>query len=203
MALAYSYRRVSSGGKAQGDKSGLQRQEQALKDWMRRHPDFRLAEELLDPGVSAYTGRNRTQGALGRFLAAARSGSIPKGSVLVVEDHELNRKILCRMLETLGLAPGVACNGREAVAAVSEGRFDLVLMDCRMPVMDGLEAARAIRAAEADGSSRVRIVALTGNTSAEDLDACRRAGMDGMVPKPVALEDLRALLAEISARERA
>ena len=124
-------------------------------------------------------------------------------SVLVVEDHELNRKILCRMLETLGLAPSVACNGREAVAAVSEGRFDLVLMDCRMPVMDGLEAARAIRAAEADGSSRVRIVALTGNTSAEDLDACRRAGMDGMVPKPVALEDLRALLAEISARERA
>jgi len=87
MALAYSYRRVSSGGQAQGDKSGLQRQEQALKDWMRRHPDFRLAEELLDPGVSAYTGRNRTQGALGRFLAAARSGSIPKGSVLVVEDH--------------------------------------------------------------------------------------------------------------------
>ena len=87
MALAYSYRRVSSGGQAQGDKSGLQRQEEALKDWMRRHPDFRLAEELLDPGVSAYTGRNRTQGALGRFLEAARSGSIPKGSVLVVEDH--------------------------------------------------------------------------------------------------------------------
>ena len=87
MALAYSYRRVSSGGQAQSDKSGLQRQEQALKDWMRRHPDFRLAEELLDPGVSAYTGRNRLQGALGRFLAAARSGSIARGSVLVVEDH--------------------------------------------------------------------------------------------------------------------
>ena len=87
MALAYSYRRVSSGGQAQSDKSGLQRQEQALKDWMRRHPDFRLAEELLDPGVSAYTGRNRLQGALGRFLAAARSGAIARGSVLVVEDH--------------------------------------------------------------------------------------------------------------------
>ena len=66
MALVYSCRRVSSGGQAQGDKSGLQRQEQALKNWMRRHPDFRLAEELLDPGISAYTGRNRTQGALGR-----------------------------------------------------------------------------------------------------------------------------------------
>ena len=59
MALAYSYRRVSSGGQAQGEKSGLQRQEQALKDWMRRYADFRLAEELLDPGISAYTGRNR------------------------------------------------------------------------------------------------------------------------------------------------
>ena len=87
MALAYSYRRVSSGGQAQGEKSGLKRQEHALKDWMRRHPDFRLAEEFLDPGVSAYTGRNRIQGALGRFLAAARSGWIPKGSVLVVENH--------------------------------------------------------------------------------------------------------------------
>ena len=48
MALVYSYRRVSTGGQANSDKSGLQRQEQALKDWMRRHPDFRLAEELLD-----------------------------------------------------------------------------------------------------------------------------------------------------------
>ncbi len=88
MALAYSYRRVSSGGQAHSDKSGLQRQEQALKDWMRRHPDYQLAEELLDQGVSAYTGQNRIKGALGRFLASARSGSIPKGSVLVVEESQ-------------------------------------------------------------------------------------------------------------------
>ena len=102
MALAFSYRRVSSGGQAQGEKSGLKRQEHALKDWMRRHPDFRLAEEFLDPGVSAYTGRNRIQGALGRFLAAARSGWIPKGSVLVVEDHRrFSRQEPLDILESL------------------------------------------------------------------------------------------------------
>ena len=87
MALAYSYRRVSTGGQASEKRSGLQRQQDALRDWLRRHPQYQLAEALIDPGVSAYSGRNRQRGALGAFLAAAQADRVPPGSVLVVEDH--------------------------------------------------------------------------------------------------------------------
>jgi DNA invertase Pin-like site-specific DNA recombinase len=87
MPLAYSYRRVSTGGQASDKRSGLQRQEEALRDWLRRHPEYQLAEALIDPGVSAYSGRNRQRGALGAFLAAAKKGGVPAGTVLVVEDH--------------------------------------------------------------------------------------------------------------------
>ena len=87
MALAYSYRRVSTGGQASEKRSGLQRQEEALRDWLRSHPEFQLAEALIDPGVSAYSGRNRQRGALGGFLSAAQADRVPPGSVLVVEDH--------------------------------------------------------------------------------------------------------------------
>jgi DNA invertase Pin-like site-specific DNA recombinase len=87
MPLAYSYRRVSTGGQASEKRSGLQRQQDALRDWLRRHPEYQLAEALIDPGVSAYSGRNRQRGALGAFLAAAQADRVPSGSVLVVEDH--------------------------------------------------------------------------------------------------------------------
>lgn len=87
MALAYSYRRVSTGGQASEKRSGLQRQQDALRDWLRRHPEYQLAEALIDPGVSAYSGRNRQRGALAGFLSAAQADRVPPGSVLVVEDH--------------------------------------------------------------------------------------------------------------------
>lgn len=87
MALAYSYRRVSTGGQASEKRSGLQRQEEALRDWLRSHSEYQLAEVLIDPGVSAYSGRNRQRGALGGFLSAAQADRVPPGSVLVVEDH--------------------------------------------------------------------------------------------------------------------
>ena len=87
MALAYSYCRVSTGGQASEKRSGLQRQEDALREWLRHHRDYQLAETLIDPGVSAYSGRNRQRGALGGFLSAAQADRVPPGSVLVVEDH--------------------------------------------------------------------------------------------------------------------
>jgi CheY-like chemotaxis protein/nitrogen-specific signal transduction histidine kinase len=123
-------------------------------------------------------------------------------SVLVVEDNEMNRKILAKMLRLLGVAPSVACDGREALEAVRAGNFDLVLMDCRMPVMDGLQATRAIRAAETPGSVGPRIIALTGNASEEDAALCREAGMDGLMAKPVALGQLREVLSETEVADR-
>jgi DNA invertase Pin-like site-specific DNA recombinase len=87
LPAAYSYRRVSTGGQASDKKSGLERQEKALKLWLKQHKDFQLAEALIDPGMSAYSGKNRRRGALGLFLGEAEAGRIPRGSVLVVEDH--------------------------------------------------------------------------------------------------------------------
>ena len=84
MALADSYRRVSSGGQAQSDKSGLQSQEQALKDWMRRHPDYWMAEELLDPDISLIPVGISLRGLL-VASCKPKNRNVPWRSVLVVE----------------------------------------------------------------------------------------------------------------------
>ena len=103
MPLAWSYARVSSTAQAGADRSGLERQDQALAGWLRDHPDYQLQEALADHGVSASQGRNRTRGALARFLAAADAGQVPAGSVLVVESlsrfsREAERQVLTTLL---------------------------------------------------------------------------------------------------------
>ena len=85
MPLAWSYARTSTAKQAAAERSGMERQEQALKQWLRDHPEFELAEALVDAGVSAGKGKHRKRGALSRFLEMGRSGTIPAGSCLVVE----------------------------------------------------------------------------------------------------------------------
>jgi CheY-like chemotaxis protein len=98
------------------------------------------------------------------------------------------------MLDMLGFDVITASNGREGVAAaVAEEELAVILMDCQMPVMDGLAAARAIRAAE-NGGRRVPIIALTGNAMPGDREACVAAGMDDYLAKPFSLSALRAML---------
>lgn len=122
--------------------------------------------------------------------SAADSGSPPR--VLLAEDNEVNRRVAMRMLEKLGCQADVATTGLEAVAMSRSQAYDLILMDCQMPELDGLDATRQIRACEREASgSRTRIVALTANASAEDRRACSDAGMDGFLSKPIALGELR------------
>ena len=109
--------------------------------------------------------------------------------MLVAEDHSVNRKVIVGLLARLGVTPTVVGDGAQALDAVRTSRFDLVLMDVMMPVMDGLEATRRIRAEVGDAP---RIVALTANATAEDAATCRDAGMDGFLPKPVRFQDLKA-----------
>ena len=117
-----------------------------------------------------------------------------RSSVLVAEDNPVNRKVVLRLLERRGHDVVVVSNGREAVEAVQQRRFDLVLMDCQMPVMDGFEATSSIRALEGEFGYHVPIVALTANALEGDRPRCLDAGMDSYLAKPVrALELFEAV----------
>ncbi|HSK56675.1 MAG TPA: response regulator, partial [Jiangellales bacterium] len=104
-----------------------------------------------------------------------------------------NRMLAVRLLERLGYRPEVATDGAEAIEAVTTAAYDLVLMDVQMPVVDGLEATRRIRAG---GGAQPRIVALTANSTVDDLAACTDAGMDGFLAKPIRAEQLVRTLEE-------
>ena len=130
-------------------------------------------------------------------LAPAQEGEALRGMrVLIAEDNPINQLVLGQYLSHLGIAYEIGENGEEALAKLCEKDFHLVLMDCQMPVMDGYEATRRIRAA----GSRVRwsgipILALTANAFKEDRERCLEAGMDGHIAKPVQLEELASHLA--------
>src|SRR5690606_15764468 len=115
------------------------------------------------------------------------------GTVLVVEDNATNQKVAAAMLGALGVHSVVAENGLVAVEKVRSQHFDLVLMDCQMPVMDGFAATAAIRALTAE-SARMPILALTANAMQGDEARCLAAGMDGFLPKPMTLGMLAAAL---------
>jgi PAS domain S-box-containing protein len=124
---------------------------------------------------------------------------MPPLKVLLVEDVEMNRLVAGRMLRELGHAPVMAANGREALEAVRDGDFDLIFMDVQMPVMDGMQAAEAIRKLENNGTLKGRrpIIAMTANALAGDRDRCLEAGMDGYLAKPISLEELREVIRQV------
>jgi CheY-like chemotaxis protein/HPt (histidine-containing phosphotransfer) domain-containing protein len=113
--------------------------------------------------------------------------------VLLAEDNAVNQKVACRTLEKLGYRVDVAPDGLAAVRAWETGRYDLILMDCQMPVLDGYEATRQIRAREPSGK-RIPIVALTAHAMKGADQECAAAGMDGYLTKPIDRVQLRATL---------
>ncbi len=122
-----------------------------------------------------------------------------RGHVLLVEDNVVNREVARAALESFGLRVSVAENGLKALEAVSGEAFDLVLMDCQMPEMDGFDATRRIRAAEASGAQgtrRLPIVAVTAGAVEGDRERCLVAGMDDYLTKPYRQTMLHALLAK-------
>jgi len=131
---------------------------------------------------------------------AARGATEPQ-RVLVVDDNGVNRLLVSKMLQKLGHMVVTANDGELGVSAYRSGVFDLILMDCAMPNLDGFEATRRIRALEAEtGAARCRIVAMTASVDEEDQQHCLKAGMDGFLGKPVTIAELDAVIrANVSA----
>jgi signal transduction histidine kinase len=117
-----------------------------------------------------------------------------KGRVLLVEDNEVNREVALAHLNGLGLDTSLAADGREAVEKVRQQHFDLVLMDCQMPVMDGYEATAHIRLLPGGAGRGLPIIALTANALHDDRQKCLDAGMDDFLTKPFTPIQLRATL---------
>jgi CheY-like chemotaxis protein len=127
--------------------------------------------------------------------SAERSGPLAAEHplrILLAEDNRVNQKVALRLLERLGYTPDLAENGAEVLAALDRTAYDVVLMDVQMPGIDGLEATRRIRAATS--RPQPRVVALTANVLAGEREACREAGMDDYVSKPI---DRAALVAAL------
>jgi signal transduction histidine kinase/PleD family two-component response regulator len=131
--------------------------------------------------------------------AVSRSPLLADAVILVAEDNPVNQKVTLLQLRNLGFAADIAVNGCEALTALRRKRYALILMDAQMPEMDGMEATRRIRAAQAAGTPgfppELRIVAMTANAMSGDREACLAAGMDDYLAKPVKPEALRAILA--------
>lgn len=137
-----------------------------------------------------------------RFIENRQKEAEPKAEelyftdkrVLVVDDNELNRMIAVEMLKPTGLEIDTAENGERALEMIQAQRYDMIFMDHQMPVMDGVEAVRAIRQLEGEYFREVPVIALTANTGAEQQEQYAKAGMNGYLSKPFELEDIYRLL---------
>ena len=122
-----------------------------------------------------------------------RDMDAPRPRVLLVEDNATNQLVLRTVLQSAGCQVDVAMDGAAAVARAQQVAYDVVLMDLQMPVMDGLEATRAIRRSGGP-NSQVRIIGLTAALGLQFQEQCLAAGMNGYLPKPVQRSALLALL---------
>jgi len=182
------------------------------------HPEYGYPSRVL---ITAFDAEGRKQAALaagcaahlrkpidpselyntlGEIERARRSRSTAAGNgtrsarILMAEDSALIRRVARFQLEELDYPVDIVENGQQAVAAVASGDYQLILMDMRMPEMDGLAATRAIREAERTSGRHIVVIALTANVLEVDREACIEAGMDDFLAKPLKLDALRAAL---------
>ncbi len=158
----------------------------------------------IGTGTTAVTAAAAAVTAAAAAVTAAASAAAPGASaapappwrVLVAEDTEMNRQLARILLTRLGCEVGEAGNGELALAALASGNYDLVLMDCMMPVMDGYEATRRLRAREAAlGLARLPVIALTASAIEGDRQRCLAAGMDDYLAKPFTGAEFAAMVA--------
>jgi len=177
------------------------------------HDKQGLGEEALERGFSAYLTKPLEQSCLYNCIAKLMCGAVtlqpsdlrttsgtfvkfaPEGTtILLAEDNPVNQMVTQLQLKKLGYNCCVVATGREAVAAVQNENYAMVLMDCQMPDMDGLEATKEIRKAEALTGRHVSVVGLTAHAMGGDREKCIAAGMDDYLSKPASLEQLSQCL---------
>lgn len=150
----------------------------------------------LHPAVGAGSARGpAAQGGDVRSWGIERRAEIAPLRILIVEDNPVNQIVAAGQLELLGQRADLATNGREAVDACGRAQYDFILMDCHMPVMNGMAATEGIRAQEVRTGGRAWIAALTADTSPGIREQCLAAGMDAYLTKPLLLEMLESELA--------
>ena len=150
--------------------------------------------ELYNCLLSVLTEEPAGAGSNGHHTASAPQ--LITGQVLLAEDNVVNQQVAVTVLEQIGCSVTVVGDGSQALDRLEESRFDLILMDCQMPVMDGFAASQTIRKLESldDSRHRIPIVALTANAMKGDRERCLEAGMDDYLSKPFGQKELRALL---------
>ena len=160
------------------------------------HRSGRELLDVVDRLLAAHQIKRSAPPSSGEFKAAPRVSAVLSGRrVLLAEDNAFNRALIEHVLEPMGCRVDKAGSGTEAVRAFKPGRYDLVLMDCQMPELDGLAATRQIRRIEA-GQSRVPVIAVTAGAVSGARRACLDAGMDDFLAKPFSLGRLRKKVLE-------
>ncbi len=167
-----------------------------------------IEEEAREAGVTAFCTKplfasDLTNIFLQHEAAPEAAETHEHGRILLVEDNDLNREIAKFMLEEVGYEVDIACDGQDAVDAMekaADGFYNYVLMDVQMPIMDGIEATRRIRASERRYLQTVPIIALTANAFNEDVARCIDSGMNAHLAKPFKIGDILTMLQAFSDR---
>ena len=188
---------LTSGGR-RGDAARCR--ELGVSGYLSKPFDRLELRDVLCRVLTGTTGAEAVPALVTRHTIREQSTSL---SILVVEDNVVNQRLIARLLDKRGHRVAIAPNGRDAVQAVEKERFDLVLMDCQMPEMDGFEATALIRKRQKESGRHLPIIALTAGAMQGDEERCLAAGMDYYVSKPIKLEELFSAIEKAVARPTA